>query len=119
VDGAPEASGKIERQLDSPASQRVRSRLGCGARNEEHPPASQRPLAPPGLTSEERARREGGAVKGDGEVGGGRRRAGQQSERDNRASGTTERAGQQSEREDTAPLARRRDRRQARANGAR
>src|SRR5580700_4609125 len=57
-------------------------------------PASRRGAVPPGLTSEERARREGGAVKGDGEVGGGRRRAGQQSERDNRASG-----------ESTTPLA--------------
>jgi hypothetical protein len=54
------------------------------------PPASQRAPAPSGLTSEERARREGGAVKGEGEVGGARRRAGQ-----------TERAGQQGGREKT------------------
>jgi hypothetical protein len=54
------------------------------------PPASQRAPAPSGLTSEERARREGGAVKGEGEVGGARRRAGQ-----------TERAGQQGGRERT------------------
>ena len=38
--------------------------------------ASQRAPAPTGLTSEERARREGGAVRGEGEVGGARRRAG-------------------------------------------
>jgi hypothetical protein len=38
--------------------------------------------APPGLRSEEQATREGSAVKGAGEAGGGRRRAGAGGERD-------------------------------------
>jgi arabinofuranan 3-O-arabinosyltransferase len=42
-------------------------------------PASQRAPVPTGPRSDEGATREGGAMKGDGEVGGARRRAGQQS----------------------------------------
>jgi hypothetical protein len=78
------AGHKVLRVIDvgpgTPASQ-------PGARAAWTPPASQRAPAPSGLTSEERARREGGAVKGEGEVGGARRRAGRQGEREDRASG--------------------------------
>src|SRR6516165_5201021 len=39
-------------------------------------PASQRALPPTGLRSDEGATKEGGGMKGDGEVGGARRRGG-------------------------------------------
>jgi hypothetical protein len=70
ADGTPPASQRPADARTSPASQR--------AADARTPPASQRAPAPTGLTSDEGARRGGGASRGA------RRRAGQYSERENR-----------------------------------